>query len=229
MLAEDLPPIWTAQNKYGPIKFFCPGRWPYSRSDMGKEPGTYRWIETFEDGDVFWDIGANVGVYSLYAASKGHHVCAFEAEASNFSVLVKNVDLNNFDGRITALNIAIGAKTGMGRLAIGNPAIGGAQHRLHEDGPQGRAVLTYAGADIPPRLGLPEPHHVKIDVDGSELDVVRGLEPLIAGARLKSVQVELRDEYDRDVLSLFQRHGFAPEASKRASGTRNIVLRRPRG
>ena len=226
MLAEDLAPFWTTQKKYGPIKFFCPGRWPYSRSDMGKEPNTYLWLETLRPGEVLWDVGANVGVYSLYAAAKGHTVCAFEAEASNFSVLVKNIDLNSFDSRITALNIAIGARTGMGRLAIGNPAIGGAQHRLHQDRDEGRAVIAYAGADIPKLLGLPEPHHIKIDVDGSELDVVRGLEPLLEGQTLRSVQIEIRDDTVEEMVAAFARHGFTPVPGHRTSGTRNIVFSR---
>src|SRR5215510_9943048 len=56
-----------------------------AKSVLTKEPDTIRWIDSFDRSDVFWDVGANVGVFSLYAArSRGVRVLAFEPSADNY-------------------------------------------------------------------------------------------------------------------------------------------------
>ena len=71
-----------------------------------KEPDTIEWIDSFfREGDVIYDIGANIGQYSLYAAKKLKGNCrilAFEPEALNYSKLNKNIVLNNLTDSITA-------------------------------------------------------------------------------------------------------------------------------
>src|SRR6516225_6093965 len=61
-------------------------------SVLSKEPDTIRWIDSFEPNDVFWDIGANVGVFSLYAARRKVRVLAFEPSAGNYMILCRNVE-----------------------------------------------------------------------------------------------------------------------------------------
>src|SRR5437899_270642 len=79
--------LTTVETVRGPIRFFCPAPLLVSRAQnlMTKEPDTIHWIESFPDHCVFWDVGANVGVYSLYAAAS-HTVCvlSFEPMAANF-------------------------------------------------------------------------------------------------------------------------------------------------
>lgn len=217
-LAEDLVPVWTTETRHGPIRFHCPGRWPYSRSDMEKEPETYDWLETFDAGDVLWDIGANVGVYSLYAAARGQTAYAFEPEATTFAVLARNVDINGFGERITALNVAIGEKSGLGTFELAHETVGSAQHQLMSDAPAGggarqsgkprRTIFVVSGADLPD-IGVQPPNHIKVDVDGSELAVVKGLGGILASPTLKSLQIELRANDDgRDIAEILHRHGF---------------------
>ena len=69
-----------------------------SLSFSNKEPETLKWINRFEKNSTFFDIGANVGLYSIYAAKlTGANVYAFEPSVLNLEILYKNIDLNNLN------------------------------------------------------------------------------------------------------------------------------------
>lgn len=51
---------------------------------------TIQWIRTSERNDMFYDIGANVGGYAIYASRRCRKIFAFEPEAQNFAVLNRN-------------------------------------------------------------------------------------------------------------------------------------------
>src|SRR2546430_338970 len=100
----------TIQTPTGPISFYAsaPRLISRARSILSKEPDMIRWIDSFPENSVFWDIGANVGVFSLYAAARNHaRVLAFEPLAANFHILSKNVQLNPFGQTITAYCVAL--------------------------------------------------------------------------------------------------------------------------
>ena len=73
------------QNAPKKLKFYCPNGITYWRAKtlLKKEPETIEWIDSFKKDDVFWDVGANVGTYSLYAGMKGIKTLAFEPSAGN--------------------------------------------------------------------------------------------------------------------------------------------------
>lgn len=201
LLMERLNPIWVNKTKYGPISFYCPASWPYSRSDMAKEPHTSQWIEGFGADDVFWDVGANVGVFSLLAAKKGHRVIAFEPAAVNYFVLARNVEINVFDERITFLNIALSDVSRLDILHMPDTAIGGAQHTFaaldtQENPKRGfkQACIGYSIDDFLKTYGLPFPNHIKIDVDGIEDRIVSGAKATLRDPRLRSVLVEVNSD-----------------------------------
>lgn len=62
-----------------------------------KEPETVNWIKKFDKESVFFDIGANVGIYSLFAAKLNHKTVSFEPESHNFAALNININDNNFE------------------------------------------------------------------------------------------------------------------------------------
>ena len=105
-LVEELTPVISAKTKNGTLHFFCPGRLPVFRAEtlLTKEPETIEWIDGFEENSVFWDIGANVGVYSLYAGlKKGVAVVAFEPATPNLYALNRNIEINQLEKKYLPL------------------------------------------------------------------------------------------------------------------------------
>jgi len=77
-----------------------------ARAIMTKEPGALEWIDSMVPGSVFWDIGANIGVLTLYAAMRGDlKVWAFEPAAVNYYNLVANCELNGLERRVRCLQL----------------------------------------------------------------------------------------------------------------------------
>ena len=63
-----------------------------------KEPETIEWIEKFSPETVFWDIGANVGIYSIYAGLNPNlNIYAFEPASNNFNLINQNIKINKMD------------------------------------------------------------------------------------------------------------------------------------
>lgn len=149
-----------------------------------KEPVTFDWLSTLTPDDVLIDVGANVGIYSLYAAVvRGCRVYAFEPEALNYARLTDNIALNHADDRVRAFALALSDTTGFGTLHLALRDIGGSCHSLNaEVGPfleerpsafvQG---VAHARLDQFCFVQGIRPTHVKIDVDGFEYLVVRGM------------------------------------------------------
>src|SRR3990167_8176822 len=73
-----------------------------------KEPETLQWIDNIPEKSVFWDIGANIGLYSLYAAKRRHcRVWAFEPSVFNLELLARNIFLNKLTYQICIVPIAL--------------------------------------------------------------------------------------------------------------------------
>jgi len=94
------------------IRFLMLGKYTEFRirTLFTKEPETLSVIEGLDSEDCFWDIGANIGIYTLLAASKCKHVVAVEPSPANFYVLMRNIELN------LGMNI-----TGSFLNCVGNP------------------------------------------------------------------------------------------------------------
>jgi FkbM family methyltransferase len=165
-----------------------------------KEPDTINWLEdNLRPDDVFYDIGANVGVYSLYAAMRCAHVIAFEPESLNYACLNKNIFLNGLDEKITALNIALYDKDLVSKLNISNFQEGKSGHNFHHEVDHDLAPSTpvFKQSVVGLRLdsfvqkfGLEKPSVIKIDVDGQERRIILGLGQLLADPRLRTIAVE---------------------------------------
>jgi FkbM family methyltransferase len=174
-----------------------------ARSVLSKEPDTIDWIERFDPSDVFWDVGANVGTFSLYAAKRrGVKVLAFEPFADNYMALCKNVDINALGDRITGYCVALAGITELGFLNLSEPQIGTAMHHFGRRGEASRywterngtfaqGVLAYTIDDFIRHFQPPFPTHLKIDVDGLEWQILQGGRKTLHDPRLRSTMVEL--------------------------------------
>lgn len=97
---------------------------------LDKEPDTIEWINGFQKGETLLDVGANIGVFSLYAGLRGHKVVAVEPESQNYSLLNQNIFLNKLDEKVEAFNIALSDKNGATSLYLSEFAPGMALHAV---------------------------------------------------------------------------------------------------
>jgi FkbM family methyltransferase len=166
------------------------------------------WIDAFPPEAVFWDIGANLGVYTLYAASKGIKTCAFEPEAASLYLLQKNLDLNSLHHKVIALNMAVGESTAIYPFKLADSQIGTPRHQVRMDAnAAGRAVLMMTGSDLVQDFALPAPTHIRIDVGGSELSVVKGLN--FSDSALREIGLKLRRNGQApEIVAALERSGF---------------------
>lgn len=187
-----------------------------------KEPDTVQWIEEFmRPGDVFYDVGANVGVYSLVAAKyfKGAvKIFAFEPAFLNFTQLCRNVYLNNCQQAIFPLSVALSNETGIGEFNYHDLVTGGSLHTLgaaldHKGQPFTpvfvQKMLSYRLDDLIDEFKIERPTHIKIDVDGIEKAVLEGGPNTLADSRFRSVIVELEaGQSQREITELLASRNF---------------------
>jgi FkbM family methyltransferase len=186
-----------------------------------KEPWTVAWIErVMAPGQVVYDIGANIGAYSLIAARRvapGGRVYACEPGYATFAHLCDNVVLNGYESTITPLSIALSGSTGMVPFAYQKLYPGHARHggleagSLAEDGPPvyQQPVPAMRLDDMVRTFGLAPPDHVKVDVDGAELGVLEGAAMTLAHPGLKTVLLEVDDRNTAGVEAAMTRAGLA--------------------
>lgn len=238
------------------LKFFVESKIEQYRCDtfFTKEPETLLWIETYLEGSrVFYDIGANVGLYTMYAAMK-HPECtvyAFEPFLPNYTRLVENVRLNGLDN-VIPLYCALSDAPGIERLYIRDDEVGASGHQITKpvdewgNGYEAKGVLHVISERLDgliERYSLPVANNVKIDVDGVEERIIDGMVGLIGQEDLNSVLIEVNHSttnYTR-IKGLFEDNGFtveneinsSPEHSRfRRAKTRykdveNVVFSRP--
>ncbi len=155
-----------------------------------KEPWTVAWLDrSVRAGDVLWDVGANIGAYSLIAASLGREaagIVAVEPAFANYAALCENVVLNSCQGAVLPLPVLLGDSTGL--VTLGVAEAGAAEHEV---GGGGLPTLSYRLDDLVSALGVSAPTLLKIDVDGSEPAVLGGAEDALVRPELRSVLVEI--------------------------------------
>jgi FkbM family methyltransferase len=198
---------------------------PRTRNDVfryttffSKEEGTLQWLrDNVREGVVLFDIGANVGLYSLYAARQADkvRVYSFEPHKINFSTLVENVLLNDLGGSIHPLAIPLGDATGFTHLNYNSTDSGTSMSQLgHSSLPGDREFtpelkeLVYAVTlDSLMESGqLPAPDLIKVD---NELRILAGMKGLLRSERgPASLQVEINPGRRAEVLALMEDCGY---------------------
>ncbi|WP_374615166.1 FkbM family methyltransferase [Sphingorhabdus sp.] len=176
-------------------------------SALDKEPETIAWIDAWSTAagpGVFFDIGANMGIYSLYAAYRhpALAVYAFEPVSNNYTALQQNVWLNQWPN-VHPFNLALAKENKITELFLSDTRVGnsGAQivAAVNEKGEYYEAlrvekVLGVSLDRLIGEFGLPVPNFVKIDVDGHETDILNGMQQTLSAPALKSLLVEFNND-----------------------------------
>lgn len=194
LVAEALTQRVTVATPAGALLVECPSaRALHDPQGFGRdEPETVAWIMGLPAGCVLWDIGANIGLYSLLAARRGLSVVAFEPSAASFAALARNAEINELDGRIATYCLAFAEGTALVTLHMACSAAGHSMHSIEaRTGGVSQAVPGFSVDDFIAHFGAAPPDAIKLDVDGIEPAILRGARAtLIAHVREVLVEIE---------------------------------------
>jgi len=193
-----------------------------ARTLMTKESGTVQWIQEYvKPGDIFYDIGANMGLYTVLAGvrvGQAGAVYAFEPHVVNVHTLMRNVKANRLARHVQVLSCALNDQEGYFDFNYYSDISGSSNSQLNgaRDGAEREfdPVLTerkYATTlDALIASGVIRPaNHVKIDVDGNEMLILRGMSGLLGSrAALRSIQVEVNPRYKSALFDFMRAHGY---------------------
>ena len=239
-IVQTINPVARIKTSYGEL--VCKaghGRLLWrAQSFFDEEPETISWLDKLTSNDVYWDIGANVGLYAIYAAKfRGCQTVAFEPESQNYALLVENIVLNGVSDHCLPACVAVADKPAVNRLHVRYITKGGAYNafRGSEPGGTGAAPESFMAAqkyekhsgfdqlvfgcsvdELVVKHGLPAPTHIKIDVDGLEPNIVAGALETIKSGRIRSLLIELntKSAADMAVPDLLAQHGFRRVSSR---------------
>lgn len=171
-----------------------------------KEPWTLEWLATIAPGEVLVDCGANVGMYTIWAAAtRQARVIAFEPESQNYALLNRNIVLNGLSERVSAYCLGLSDASGLSTLYMADVTPGGSCHAVGEalDFRLKPLKTVFAQGCIAARLDelveagtVPVPQHMKVDVDGFEPKVIAGARRTLADPRMKSLLIETNQNLD---------------------------------
>lgn len=235
---EKLDPRASLEHEGVRMEFYTPNSFTLWRvqSIYEKEPWTLEWLADIDPGEVLLDCGANVGMYTVWAAAtRRARVVAFEPESQNYAILNRNILLNNLADRVTAYCMGLSDTSGLSTLHMADLRAGGSCHALgealdykHDPLPtQFRQGCVASTLDELVRTGaVPVPNHIKIDVDGFEPKVVAGARQTLDNRAVVSLLIEtnqnLADHMSMvdDLSALGFRHDPAQVArAERRTGT----------
>lgn len=153
------------------------------------------WAARLGSSSLFVDVGANIGLYSIFAAERGAEVIAVEPSPSRAARLRENLDLNGYEAEV--LEVALTEEPGEVRMTTGLDG----RNRITED-PSGDSTQTLTLDQV---IGERDAT-VKIDVEGAEHLVLRGATRVMAEKRIRLLQLEwTASDYlemdDRDALA----------------------------
>ena len=183
----------------------------------GKEEETIRWIQDYiEPNEKLFDIGASIGLYSLYAARwRKIRVRSFEPEIKAFQDLITNINLNDCVSLISPYNIALAHKSQFGALYAGYPHPYSQTFIPEEENVPHTAkllhpIISITLDDFCRLFQLSPPDHIKLDVDGLELEILQGARKTLPMIRTLMIEVEedLAKNIKRDLLPLLRDVGL---------------------
>lgn len=221
--SKKIPVVTLNQENTGKsFKFYVPNGTALWRAETlyTKEPVTINWIKKFKKNKIFYDIGANVGMYTIFAAIFSEvKVFSFEPESNNFQILNQNIILNNLNKSVTAYPIGISDKLEVTNLYLTNWAKGGSHntvgvqlnHKLQKFQPrftQGTMSITLD--DLINKFMLPYPNYLKIDVDGIEHKIIKAGNKFLKDKRLESILIEINSsrKEDKEIIKILSKNGF---------------------
>lgn len=249
--------FYSSQNiKNKKVDFFTPNavsKWRV-KSLFTKEPETIEWIDNFKNLNnrpiIFWDIGSNIGLYSIYAACthKNIKIYSFEPSTSNLRLLSRNISINGLSEKIFIAQFPLSKKNFQ------------FSEMNEQEFKEGWSMNTYGkakdfeGKEFKPNQKynifglsidylienniLEVPNYIKIDVDGIEDEILAGGIKSLGHENLKGISIELNENYKsqfENVLNIMEKvklkfkhkkHAKIYDSDKKFSNMYNFVFER---
>lgn len=193
------------------ISFFIPNQLTQYRVNtfFTKEPETIEWIDNFrtDRNIIFWDIGSNIGLYSIYAALKHKNIeiFSFEPSSSNLRVLSRNISINNLQNKININQFPLTNKDkGFQLMMESDFREGGALHsygkNINFEGigmnvQNNYKIYGFSINYLINNLEFQTPNYIKIDVDGLEHFILKEASRALENKNLKSLLIEINENY----------------------------------
>lgn len=216
-------------------------------SFSSKEPETLEWIDSIPQGSVLWDIGANVGLYSCYAAkSRKCQVFAFEPSVFNLELLARNIFLNNLVNQIVIIPIPLSDSKKISTLNMTGTDWGGALSTFGEtygdDGKEMVKLFEFSSTgisldEVSSLLSIPRPEYIKMDVDGLEHMILSGGKYVLK--EVLGLSIEVNEDFaaqvdgvnkmciDAGLVFIGKRHSPMFDDNLRYGRTYNQIWQRP--
>lgn len=240
-LADSFKETLSMETDKGIINFRIDsaGSVPQTFNSERSEPETFQWIKEYlKSEETLWDIGANIGMFSLYAAmGKDNRVLAIEPSAESYATLNANIRLNCLDKYIQALCFAGNSQTSLLNLFMKDSASGASHNSIGSNTNQFgefevngyQSVIAITLDDLSQIEGVPSPNHIKLDIDGKELEILKGATKTLS--EIESILIEIEgnnlDENLTSIEDILRNAGLTEDDSWRNKGSgRNRLYRR---
>jgi len=199
-------------RNFGPIT-----RWRANAS-LSKEKNTIKWINTFQENSRLLDVGAHMGIFSLYAARVMNcDVVSIEPSAITSAILNLNISDNNLGEKIMPISVAVGSKRELNKYFFTSKSLdAGCGHPFDPINTRGedynpkmtQGISIIKLDDIYSNFGSFD--QLKIDIDGHEISCLNGAEKLLGSDQLKSILIELNehDENYNKIINKINSYNF---------------------
>ena len=179
-----------------------------------REPEVLDWIDGFEKGCTFFDVGASFGTETLYAALKKNgpeKIVSFDLSLEASFNLAYNISLNNINN-VDQYFIALSEKSKI--IRFNEPS-----NYYYVKGMDKYSFLQFNTISISLddfiQLTSLFPDYIKVDVDGPEESIISGMADTVKDRRLKSVAIEVSDTSELFITKFFQEAGFKIDLERR--------------
>lgn len=217
----------------GPLSFVLLGKPTAGRAVtiLRRQPATIAWIDSFRPDSVFWDVGANVGVYTLYAALRGDtKVVAFEPAAVNYFLLAANCEANKLDN-VDCLLLGLGNEKTIAQLEVSQfePAQSFSFRGKPDQQHRGRqAALILSMDQLIDEYELACPSYIKIDAPGASEAIIAGGARLLKREEVREVHLEVREHSKggQRIVDMLKQSGFVVASRDAHTGSTDLTFTR---
>jgi len=204
----------------------------YTKQEHSAEDNIKEYIDSLPKDSIFYDLGANLGWFSLYAANLGLQVYAFEVDKNNFFGLQKNIEANpNLLDKIFIFNQGIADKKRNINLRFSDDTIGGHHKTLELPNFSATSgiiankkieIIVDSLDNIIKDNNLPFPDHLKVDIDGSEYAFLLGANEILNHAKSMVIEFWTESEYYNESIRILNTFGFKQKTIYPIFGESNL-------